>query len=150
LGTADATSFRFGQAKERPQPRPLTASPAAKEAVVPNLEAPPELCSPELAGRRQAAFREVNEQLAKRTGSFVTTLHRLFVCECADPNCAESLEITEAEYAAVRSEGTHFVLVAGHELPDVERVIAANDRFIVVEKVGAAAEVVLAGHGHAS
>jgi hypothetical protein len=42
------------------------------------------------------------------------------------------------------------VIVPGHELPEVERVVAANERYLVVEMVGAAAEVALAGHGRAS
>ena len=114
---------------------------------MPNQDATPELSSAELTGRRQAAFREVNEQIAKLTDSLASTSHRLFVCECVDAECAESLEITEAEYEAVRSEGTRFVIVPGHQLPEVERVVSGNERFLVVEKVGAAAQVALAGHG---
>jgi hypothetical protein len=105
--------------------------------------------SAELAGRRQSAFREVNEQIAKLTDSLVTTSHRLFVCECDDTSCAESLEITEAEYADVRADGARFVVLPGHQLPDVERVVDGNGRFLVVEKVGAAAEVALAADGKA-
>ena len=114
---------------------------------MPDRNAPSEPCSAELVGRHQAAFREVNEQIAGLTGSFVMTSHRLVVCECADTSCAESLEITEAEYEAVRADGTRFVVVPGHELPDFERVVQANDRFLVVQKLGPAAAVALAAHG---
>lgn len=114
-----------------------------------NHQASPEPCSPEVAGRRQSAFRAVNEQIAKLTGSPVAR-YRLFVCECADTSCAESLEITEAEYERVRADGSQFVILPGHELPHVERVVDGNGRFIVVEKLGAAAEVALAGDGRAS
>lgn len=114
-----------------------------------NEKISPDVRTEELAGRRQSAFREVNEQIAKLTDSLVTTSHRLFVCECDDPNCAESLEITEAEYADVRADGTRFVVLPGHQHPEVERVVGGNGRFLVVEKLGAAAEVALE-HGRPS
>jgi hypothetical protein len=39
-----------------------------------------------------------------------------------------------AEYEAVRAESTHFAVVPGHVVPDIERVVAQNDRYSVVEK----------------
>jgi hypothetical protein len=65
----------------------------------------------------------------------------LFICECSDTNCAESLEITAAEYEAVRAEGTRFVVTPGHQLQGIERVVYGNRRFFVVEKLGQAGEI---------
>jgi hypothetical protein len=98
----------------------------------------------EKAARNQVVFREVNERIAELTGLMNETGFNLFICECSDPGCAESLEITTGEYEAVRRDGARFVIVNGHELPEVERVVDGNGRFIVVEKTGHAAEIALA------
>jgi hypothetical protein len=69
----------------------------------------------------------------------------LLICECSDPACAESLEITPQEYEAVRADRARFVVLKGHEMPEVERVVEDTGRYIVVEKLGAAAEMAQAG-----
>ena len=94
----------------------------------------------EKAARHQTLFREVNENIARLTGLFTETGYNLLICECSDTNCAESLEITAEEYEAVRFEGTRFVVVPGHEQEGLERVVEGSGRFVVVEKLGLAAE----------
>ena len=99
----------------------------------------------EEAARSQVIFRDVNERIAE-----LTLLHRdldmyLFICECSNDSCAESLELTLAEYEAVRAHSDRFVVVSGHELPGVESVVDGNGRFVVVEKVGPTGEVAIAG-----
>jgi hypothetical protein len=95
----------------------------------------------EKAARNQVVFREVNERIAELTGLLNATGFNLFICECSDPGCAESLEITSGEYEAVRADGARFVIANGHETPEVEQVVDGNRRFIVVENTGAAAEI---------
>jgi hypothetical protein len=83
----------------------------------------------------EAVFRDVNESLryvAEQSARTVRTLR--LVCECGDATCAEFIEVTITEYETVRATPTHFVVRPGHELPDIERVVTANDRFAVVEK----------------
>jgi hypothetical protein len=63
----------------------------------------------ERVARNETLFREVNERI-------------------------KQVSLTLAEYEAVRSDGTHFAVVTGHILPDVERVIASNRRYAVVAK----------------
>lgn len=99
----------------------------------------------QLAGH-QVVFREVNEQIAKLTGLFVASGYALFICECSDPDCPESLEITGTEYEAVRVEGTRFVITPGHQQAGIERVVDGNGRFLVVEKIGQAGEIANAGN----
>ena len=84
--------------------------------------------------------RAVNEQIAKRTGLLAETGYHLFICECSDPGCSESLEVTPPEYEAVRAEGTRFVVVPGHQQAGIERVVDGNGRFLV-EKQGRAGEI---------
>jgi hypothetical protein len=100
----------------------------------------------ERAARSQVLFRAVNERIAELTvGHLPIVEMSLFICECSDEGCAESLEVTPDEYEAVRGNGARFVVVAGHQLPGVEHVVDGNGRFLVVEKDGRAAEVALAG-----
>lgn len=89
----------------------------------------------------QMAFREVNERIAELSAEWQETEMSLFVCECSNPACAEPLQITPAEYEQVRADGARFVVVTGHQLPEVEDVVAGNGRFLVVEKIGEAATI---------
>jgi hypothetical protein len=70
----------------------------------------------------EALFRDVNERIAESAGRFEAR-DAEFVCECADPACAERVPATLDQYEEVRSDGTHFLLSPGHELPEVERVV---------------------------
>lgn len=90
---------------------------------------------------QQVLFREVNERIAELGGDWSETGVSLFVCECSNPACAEALEIAPDEYERVRNNSARFIVAAGHQLPEVERVVESNDRFLVVEKFGAAAVV---------
>ena len=91
--------------------------------------------------RNQVIFREVNEHIAELTAEWRQTDVSLLICECSDTACSEPIEITPAEYEHVRKDGARFVVVSGHELPEVERVVEHHGRFIVVEKFGPAAEI---------
>ena len=82
----------------------------------------------------EALFRDVNERIAESAGRF-DAHDAEFVCECADPACAERVPATLDQYEEVRSDGTHFLLSPGHELPEVERVVKRPQRrSVVVEK----------------
>ena len=94
---------------------------------------------PQGGARQQALIREVNERVAELNESFEVDGRSAFLCECDDPACIESLELTPAEYELVRADDARFVVVPGHEQRDVERVIEESNRFIVVERVEAAA-----------
>ena len=47
--------------------------------------------------------------------------------------------MTVAEYERVRADPTHFAVLPGHEIPDVEDVVGRNEGFLVVRKVAGAA-----------
>lgn len=95
----------------------------------------------EEAARHQVVFREVNERLARLTGLASETGVNLYICECSDLGCAEAVEATAAEYETVRREPTRFLVHPGHQRPGIERVVAGNSRFLVVEKIGDAGQL---------
>jgi hypothetical protein len=86
----------------------------------------------------EAYWRQVNELSPPEPGM----LNSVF-CECGRLECSERIPMTAAEYEVVRSRSTTFVVAPGHEQIDVERVIETTDRFRIVQKEGAAAEVAM-------
>lgn len=99
----------------------------------------------ERLARNEAIFREVNERTRSLQDRFgpedPTTSYEEFLCECGDQLCVERVKLTVAEYESVRAESTQFVVRPGHSVPRVERVVLENDRYLVVVKLGDAAEV---------
>jgi hypothetical protein len=91
--------------------------------------------------RRQTMFREVNENIASLTDLLAETGHQIFICECSDTACAESLDLTAEEYDAVRAHPTRFAVRPGHQITEIERVVDGNGRFLVVEKIGRAGDI---------
>ena len=87
----------------------------------------------------EALFRNVNEGL--RAGQAVAG-HRLTVrCECGALGCNRMFEIDAALYESVRANPRRFVLLKGHDVPAVERVVERHGAFDVVEKVGASGDI---------
>jgi hypothetical protein len=87
-------------------------------------------------GINEGVFREVNErleELAAKTG-FSEWGPLDLVCECGDTSCSERIEMSREDYEAVRSDSTRFVVVPGHEIPDVEQVVERHDGYVVVSK----------------
>jgi hypothetical protein len=92
-------------------------------------------------GKNEALFREVNERIREIT-TYDSDVE--FLCECSDENCTDSVRMTLGEYEGLRADPTHFAVVPGHEVEDIETVIISNDRFAVVEKrAGEATKVAL-------
>ena len=98
----------------------------------------------ERAARNQSLFRQVNERIEALNESFGLVLPMGdWVCECANESCIVQIELTLAEYEAVRKRGDHFVVAPSekHVWPDVEHVVKRTDRYWVVEKVGESSEM---------
>jgi hypothetical protein len=93
----------------------------------------------EAQAKNEELFRNVNEQietLSQTVGQDDPLMQ--YLCECDSRGCYERVRATRGEYESVRAEPTHFIVLTGHEDPEVERVIVSNDRFLIVEKQGAA------------
>lgn len=90
----------------------------------------------------EALFREVNENIKQVAENLVAEEEPYeFLCECGQRDCAERLMMTVGALEAVRQHPARFVIVAGHEIPDIEVVLATFDGYSIVEKKGDAAEV---------
>ena len=88
----------------------------------------------ERVARNETLFREVNERIKDVSDGDDTVSTTEFLCECGDPECIEPVSMTLVEYEEVRRNPKHFAIVPGHADPEVEVVVARNERFAVVEK----------------
>ena len=80
----------------------------------------------------EAVFRAVNERVADVQDQESRTTE--FLCECGNLDCTEVVAMSDTEYAHVRSDSRTFAVVPGHELAEVESIVARTDRFNVVQK----------------
>jgi hypothetical protein len=85
----------------------------------------------QLVAQRQAQRREFNDRLEVLDPSEDATPFR---CECGLIACGAVIKLTATEYAGVRSDPRQFAVLAGHALPDAERVVAARRGWAIVEK----------------
>jgi hypothetical protein len=101
----------------------------------------------ERAVENESVFRRVNEEIAATAAAGGDGAAATFVCECSDPSCHATIELTQVEYAWIRSHPTYFVVTAGHEQrPDerTARVVRYALAHTVVEKLGYAAALAAA------
>ena len=84
----------------------------------------------ERVGKNEAVFREVNERINDLTREDAAE----YLCECGNATCTETIQMTVAEYERVRADPTHFAVLPGHEIPEVEDVVGRNEGFRVVRK----------------
>ncbi|HZB22618.1 MAG TPA: hypothetical protein VE444_02125 [Gaiellaceae bacterium] len=92
----------------------------------------------------EATMRKVNEVIRESAHAFGADVHMYdFLCECSRADCLEMISMNVAEYEAVRRLPERFALRPGHEVPEIEHVTDRNERFVVVEKVGAGRRVAI-------
>ncbi|MHB8470216.1 MAG: hypothetical protein ACYDCH_10740 [Gaiellaceae bacterium] len=99
----------------------------------------------ERLARNEVMFRAINERIRELASRFdhLDEEDVSFVCECADETCVERVELSPAQYDEMRALPARFVVVPGHEAtPLVERVIFRSNDFVIVRKVGLAADKV--------
>ena len=93
--------------------------------------------------RNEVRFREINEALRQDLGRLPDRPATVsFVCECGNPDCRDSVKLDLGAYESVRAYQRRFVVVAGHELPDLETVVDGGETYAVVEKPDDVAAIV--------
>jgi hypothetical protein len=87
-------------------------------------------------GMNEAVFREVNERLEELAGEFGVRDERLeLICECGNLSCADRIRMSAEEYEELRRDPTRFAIVPGHEIAEVESVVAHREGYSVVRKL---------------
>jgi hypothetical protein len=84
----------------------------------------------------ETVFREMNEWTEEDSDGR-DGLKRpmdIYLCECSDLRCSAPIRLTRTEYEGIREDATRFALALNHENPEIDTVIAENDRFATIEK----------------
>lgn len=96
----------------------------------------------------QVHFREPNEKISEgfsdlkaiaeeedQTGmlpEFDASI--LFYCECSDEKCKKRIKLKLSKYEELHQNRCQFILLPGHNVPEIERIVQSEDDYIVVEK----------------
>lgn len=95
----------------------------------------------ERLARNETLFRAVNENIEEAAARSVMPTFEFF-CECSNVDCTLLLTMTVSEYEQVRADPRQFVVAPGHDLPEIESVVARTSAYQVVIKRGEAARFV--------
>jgi hypothetical protein len=96
----------------------------------------------ERVARNEELFQVVNGQIVKLEETLGSGKTFAMVCECGRKHCLEGFDVEPAVYERVRMNPVLFFVVPGHEDAQVETVLERTPEYLVVEKVGRAADVV--------
>jgi hypothetical protein len=83
------------------------------------------------AANAEVNGRRVNEAIERGESDGGTAV---FVCECGYLGCNTTVELSIAEYEAVRTGFDRFLVVPGHEIETVDRVVERHPDHLVVIK----------------
>jgi len=87
-------------------------------------------------GENEALYRSINEKIEDLNQSFGALAETMtVVCECGELSCTAQIALDLPTYERVRADETQFVILPGHEIPDVEEVVERGDGFNVVRKL---------------
>ncbi len=106
----------------------------------------------ERIARNEAIFRRANERLRGAFGDLAPPDELMpFICECDDARCMRIIELSVAEYEAVRRDAAHFAVVPDHrtgtERDVTDEVVSRSARFAVVEKTTPEAREIVSEDG---
>jgi len=82
--------------------------------------------------RNEANARDLNERFGMGH----------FTCECGDGDCHDVIQLPLEIYRSIRADDRRFVIVPGHEVPEMEDIVVSRSKWAVVRKHDAVAHVV--------
>jgi hypothetical protein len=75
-------------------------------------------------------FRDVNEVIARTQRSNGS----MFLCECANPHCNVTFEMSRHDLQTLHSTPGYYVVLPGHDIPDLEEVVQRQNGYAIVRK----------------
>ena len=83
--------------------------------------------------RNQLLYREVNKRIREVGDSSASDERAGFLCECGEPDCTETFELTRSQFDGLLSDPNRVLLATQHRAyRNGERVVAEYDTFVVV------------------
>jgi len=98
----------------------------------------------ERIAKNETAFRAANRELERadlEEGGGADQLIEV-LCECGRQGCSGMITLTVADYDRVHAQDDRFVVVAGHESTEIEKVVEERNGYLVVDKFGEAEDIV--------
>ena len=84
--------------------------------------------------KNEALFREINERVHALNDFGAHAERFSIVCECGQDTCADVIHVQRDFYETVRGQSDRFIVVNGHVLPEIEKVVEQHEGFAVVDK----------------
>jgi ANTAR domain len=110
---------------------------ATPEPIVQELARHPEFMTMPRTTRiiqTEEFYRQLNDLIA-RNGP---RADQRYMCECANPYCNETMDVTTEDITTLHSMQGSYVILPGHEIPDVEHVVRATTTYTIVAMDGVA------------
>jgi hypothetical protein len=86
-------------------------------------------------GQNEALYRLVNERIEKLSPGITDVTGQFgVVCECGSLDCRTQIMVTPQVYEQTRANSHQFIVIPGHQIDDLEAVIADHDTYLVIEK----------------
>ncbi len=96
----------------------------------------------------EAIFRKHNEKIEKQLTNLSemaeqdghsgygsnADLTLQFYCECCDENCHERVMLSVSKYRTIHTNRKRFVIVPGHDVVGLERIVEQSENYHAVEK----------------
>jgi hypothetical protein len=97
----------------------------------------------ERIAKNETVFRAANREIEHAEQEEGGGTHRSIevLCECGRPGCSGLISLTIAQYNDVHTQEDRFVVVRGHENPNLEKVVEERADYLVVDKFGEAEEI---------
>lgn len=80
-------------------------------------------------------FRTANEAIESANDDVGHRPMEVYICECSDAECTAPISLTRIEYEGIRAHGSWFAIATDHENPEIDHLIAENERFSTVAKL---------------
>lgn len=80
--------------------------------------------------RLKASLLEVREEAGEDPDA-----HFRFFCECSDLTCRERMHVRPSRLTAIHEDPDQFLLIPGHEILEVERVVDQEEDYLIVRKI---------------
>jgi hypothetical protein len=85
--------------------------------------------------KRRAAAAEINGRRVNESIERGTIRPApVFVCECGNIGCQATVTLPIPAYEAVRTDFNRFLVLPGHEIDSVDRVVETHPSYLVVVK----------------
>jgi hypothetical protein len=80
-------------------------------------------------------FHEANERFHDAVEDHVREAQRVpFICECADDDCLGNVNVLPSEWEAVASKSNHYLMEAGHQRIEGEKVVGSIGDYEIAQK----------------